>query len=87
MARTNSVLSNRSKEEILANMIEVTFSPVNKTAIMYRAGLSYTQLRLYLRFLQDSRLIVTNDSGQWVATDRGRQFVQAYSTLKEILDR
>ena len=86
MAGTNSVLANRSREQILANMIEVAFSPVNKTAIMYRASLSYTQLRLYMRVIQDNKFLVATDSGQWVATEKGRQFVQAYNALRQILD-
>ena len=87
MARITSELSNRSKEEIWANMIEVATSPINKTSIMYKANLSYAQLQIYLGLLKDRQLLMKTDEEQWVATEKGRQFVNTYNTIRSILGK
>jgi predicted transcriptional regulator len=77
-------MQNRSKEEILANMVEAALSPIKKTAIMYAANLSYAQLKLYLPLLEDKGLVQIRD-GRWVATERGRDFVSSYMMLKKLM--
>ena len=61
-------------------MIRTALSPINKTGIMYRANLSYSQLVKYLELLQDRDLIQIQ-RGQWVATDKGREFLDAYNVI------
>lgn len=76
---------NRSREEIIASMLECVSAPIPQTSIMYRANLSYTQLRSYLRFLLERNLITTRD-GMWVATERGREYLAAYMSIKKIFE-
>lgn len=74
----------RSREEILANILEIALSPIKKTAIMFSANLSYAQLVRYLQLLENKDLIQIQN-GHWVATEKGREFVNAYSAMSKII--
>jgi predicted transcriptional regulator len=82
--------SNRSRDQIMAEMLQNMVSPVRKTAVMYNARLSYTQLTYYhdllLRFGLIERVAEASDnySGFWVATEKGRIFLDAYATIRAI---
>jgi predicted transcriptional regulator len=76
----------RSRIEIIADILGHTCSPCKPTAIMYRANLSYEQLKAYLAFLMEKKWI-TRQAGDWITTEGGREYLNAYSKLKEILDR
>lgn len=75
---------NRSREQITAEMLELVTEPSKQTAIMFRANLSYTQLKSYLAFLSDKQL-ATQKEGMWVATEKGRKYLAAYSAVRRIL--
>jgi len=53
----SSLSTRRSEIEILAYVLKVAREGANKTKILYKANLSYTQLRNYLRFLKAKGLI------------------------------
>jgi predicted transcriptional regulator len=74
---------NRSREQIIAEMLELVTEPSKQTAIMFRANLSYTQLKSYLAFLSEKQL-ATQKEGMWVATEKGRKYLAAYSAVKRI---
>lgn len=76
---------NRSREEIVSSILEAATFPVNKTSIMYRARLSYSQLTWYFVFLQDKGLIAGN-KGMWTVTDKGRDYMHAYRMMSEIIE-
>lgn len=99
--------SNRTREQIIAEMLESLRAPVRKTTVMYGARLSYNQLRLYHAILLSRGLVAKagsaknraasldpedsdgehkkgRDDGLWVATERGRQYLEAYATLRAI---
>ena len=81
-------MAKRSKEEILANMLEISLDPVKKTAIMYGATLSFTQLQLYTRLLQRTEMIgkvEENGVSYWVTTSKGRDFLRAYQTVRQFI--
>lgn len=75
----------RSREDIVANILEVTSLPVNQTMIMYRANMSFSQLREYMRLLQRQQLI-EKKGGKWVTTTRGREYLKAYAELQRIME-
>jgi hypothetical protein len=61
---------------------------------MYGARLSYNQLRFYYAILLSRGLIAkamstagraADDDSRWVATDRGRQYIEAYAALRAIV--
>lgn len=81
-------MPNRSRVSLTAQILELCLSPVRKTAIMYGAALSYAQLQMYLKRLQELELIVqVNKEGAdyWVITPKGREFLKAYQTVKKII--
>ena len=81
-------MPNRSRESITSQILELCLSPVKKTAIMYGATLSYAQLQMYLRLLQESGLVgKINEDGKdfWLITSKGREYLQAYEAVKKIL--
>lgn len=76
---------NRSRNEIIAEMLDTVQTPSRITAVMYNARLSYTQLKYYQNLLLDKGL-VTQTMGKWVITEKGRAFLKAYLVAEEILD-
>lgn len=83
-ASSGDMENKRSREDIVASILEITSSPVNKTAIMYRANMSFSQLRYYVQSLQKQQLIERKER-EWVTTARGREYLQAYAELQRIL--
>lgn len=57
-----------------------------KTKIMYKAYLSYAQVKEYLRFLQESNLIKYEEGTQlYKVTEKGRHFLQAYDEISDLV--
>lgn len=60
---------------------------------MYRANLSYDQLNEYLAFLLDSKLLAKEADRDYEGamvykvTPKGRQFLERYAQLQEIIAR
>lgn len=52
---------------------------------MYRANLSYDQLKSYLAYMSEKGWIV-KEEGKWRATERGREFLAIFHKLKEFLE-
>ncbi|MEW5840932.1 winged helix-turn-helix domain-containing protein [Nitrososphaera sp.] len=77
-------MAKRSQQEIIVDILEVVTAPCRPTPIMYRANLSYSQLRFYLSFLL-GRELITNRDGMWVATEKGREYLSAYGQMRKIL--
>jgi predicted transcriptional regulator len=76
---------NRSREEILADMLSVAIEPVNKTAIMYKAKLSYEQLKDYLSYMVDRQMIETTKEGTWATTEKGKTYLASYQLIVRII--
>ena len=76
----------RSLTEIIATMLESVRSGSTKTKIMYKAYLSYNQLKEYLQFLQESNLIKYESGSQiYRITDKGFQFLRAYEEISGLV--
>ena len=54
----------RSRTEIVSNILEAANGGVTKTKIMYKAYLSYNQLREYLSILIENNLLEYLDGTQ-----------------------
>jgi len=67
----------------ILSTIELAGMP--KTKVMYRASLSYTQLKYYEDFLQSSGLIIITDQ-LWTVTEKGERYLQACKLADEILN-
>lgn len=75
----------RSRNDILIAILSCLDEPSSKTAIMYRAHISYTQLTKYYKFILDKRLIRVQN-GRSVITDKGKAFLKASMEANQILD-
>lgn len=76
----------RSRTEIAAMILQSARNGATKTKIMYKAFLSYTQLKEYLRFLEKSNLLKYEEGTQlYKITDKGRHFLHAYDEISELV--
>lgn len=76
----------RSRTEIVAMILQSVRSGATKTKIMYKAYLSYTQIKEYLSFLQENDLIKYEEGAQvYIITEKGLQFLHAYDEISELV--
>lgn len=78
---------NRSRQEIIRDILS-TLESVNlaRTKVMYRASLSYTQLKYYEDYLGNNGLIGITDEDHWMLTEKGKQYLQACKAADLILN-
>lgn len=82
--------SNRSRLEILSNILSLCVKEKKKTQIMYRANLSYQQLCLYLEFLTSMDLlsvITNNKKTLYKTTVKGLSFLRDFEKIKSTLEK
>jgi len=58
---------------------------VKKTHIMYKASLSFDQLKQYLNALKKENLI-TEESGIWKTTEKGLHVIEACELCQRLLE-
>ena len=76
----------RSRTEIIAMILQSSNSGSTKTKIMYKAYLSYAQLKEYLSFLEENNLIRYEEGTQlYKVTQKGHQFLHAYGEINELV--
>lgn len=78
-------MRNRSRDDILLDMLRSASSPITKTGMMYKCMLSYGQLKHYHDFLKETGLIRELDRKKWIITDKGRSFMHFYDNAMQIL--
>ena len=80
---------NRTRVEILANILQVASSRTLKTHIMYRANLSHRQLEKYLSFLESNGMLEQglDEDGimKFHVTQKGIDFLKDYQRLSSYL--
>ena len=76
---------NRSRQKIIADILSSVQEPVLKTMIMYKAKLSYEQLKVYTEYLQEKRLIQRTENNLWAISDKGRMFLRNYQSVVELI--
>jgi predicted transcriptional regulator len=89
MMATSERKNNRGKIQIMGDVLALATSGIRKTHIMYRANLSYEQVYLYLEELIGKRLVaqdVSSDGVVYRTTEKGREFLQYYTHLMEVLE-
>lgn len=72
----------RSRTDITSQILEVANGGTTKTKIMYKAYLSYAQLKEYLAMLTESGLIeYVEGERQYRTTNKGIKFLRAYQQM------
>jgi predicted transcriptional regulator len=77
----------RSRTEIVAMILEAANGGSSKTKIMYKAFLSYNQLREYLSVLIENNLIEYLEvSPIYKTTEKGLMFLQKNNEIEGLLN-
>jgi predicted transcriptional regulator len=80
----------RDKAEIIRQILDIANGAVNitKTKIMYRAFLSYKQLKDYLALLTENDLLRYEPITQtYKTTEKGFRLLQSYNQLDDIMTK
>ena len=76
----------RSKTEIVSNILDAANGGATKTKIMYKAFLSYNQLKECLTILIENNLLVYIDGTQtFKTTEKGLNFLKMHNEIGELL--
>jgi predicted transcriptional regulator len=76
----------RSRTEIVSNILEAANGGVTKTKIMYKAFLSYNQLREYLSVLIENNLLEYLEGTQtYKTTEKGLNLLKMHNEMGELL--
>jgi predicted transcriptional regulator len=80
---------NRNRLGIVANILTIAKSGALKTHLMYRANLSYTMLRDYLKFLRENELLAESYYPDekvtlYKTTEKGVRFLESYLALRDL---
>ena len=76
----------RSKTEIVGNILDAANGGITKTKIMYKAFLSYGQLKEYLTILIENNLIEYLDGTHtFKTTEKGLNYLKMHNEIGELL--
>ena len=77
-----------SRTEIVSNILDAANGGATKTKIMYKAYLSYNQLREYLSILIENSLIEYLDGTQtYKTTEKGLNLLKMHNEMAELLQQ
>ena len=80
------IVKYRSRTEIVSMILEAANGGATKTKIMYKAFLSYAQLREYLSVLIENNLLEYLDGTQtYKTTEKGLNFLKMHNEIGELL--
>jgi predicted transcriptional regulator len=76
--------SNRSRVDIIADILEVVGSNAKKTKIMNQANLSFKLLQKYLAEIVNAQLVsFETEKHLFKLEDKGREFLESYKIYSE----
>jgi predicted transcriptional regulator len=76
----------RGRTEIVSNILNAANGGTTKTKIMYKAFLSYTQLKEYLSVLIENNLIeYIGGTHIFKTTEKGLNFLKMHNEMGELL--
>jgi len=74
----------RARHDIIMEVLKAAENGVKKTKIMYKASLSFDQLKQYLNALKKENFI-TEESGIWKTTEKGLHVIEACKICQRLL--
>jgi len=78
----------RSRTEIVGNILDAANGRATKTKIMYKAFLSYGQLKEYLSVLIENNLIEYLDGNRtFKTTGKGLNYLKMHNEMGELLQQ
>jgi predicted transcriptional regulator len=76
----------RSRTEIVSNILNAANGGTSKTKIMYKAFLSYNQLKEYLSVLIENNLLEYLDgTHKFKTTEKGLNYLKMHNEIGELL--
>src|SRR3712207_1714377 len=84
-------MGNRSSIDIVSRILEAANGGASKTKIMYRALLSYNQMKEYVNFLTQKGLLVhgyhqrQEEVHTYRTTEKGLRFLATYNQLHDMI--
>jgi predicted transcriptional regulator len=76
----------RSRTEIVGNILEAANGGATKTKIMYKAFLSYVQLKEYLSVLIENNLLeYLEGTHKFKTTEKGLNYLKMHNEIGELL--
>ena len=85
---THNIMRYRSRTDIAALILEAADGGAAKTKIMYKAFLSYAQLKEYLDMLIENGLMEHNVKEQiYKITEKGSRFLQLYNQVGDLISK
>ena len=77
---------NRNRLEIISQILEAANGGITKTRIMYRAFLSYAQMKENLTALTEKDLLRYNeDTRTFKTTEKGLRFLDIYNRISDMI--
>jgi predicted transcriptional regulator len=81
-------MRNRGRTEIVGSILDAANGGITKTKIMYKAFLSYGQLKEYLSLLIENNLLEYLDGTQtYKTTEKGLNFLKMHNEIRELLSK
>ena len=83
-------MKHRTKIEIIADILQsiMNDSTLSSSKVMYKAFLTYKQMREYLPFLLQNELIKYGDKDHtFMITNKGLHFLETYNRLREFSNK
>jgi predicted transcriptional regulator len=78
----------RSRTEIVSMILDSVNAGATKTRIMYKAYLSYTQLKEYLSYMEVNELIKYEEGTQlYRITEKGRKLMHLYEEIGDMVSQ
>ena len=79
-------MKNRSRTELVGNILDAANGGTTKTKIMYKAFISYSQLKEYIAILIENNLIEYYDGTQiFKTTEKGLNLLKMQNEMGELL--
>lgn len=79
-------MKNRSRTEIISMILDSVSSGATKTKIMYKAYLSYAQLKDYLAFMEKNELVRYEDGTQiYRITEKGIKLMRLCEEVGDMI--
>jgi predicted transcriptional regulator len=75
----------RSRTDIVSQILDAANGGATKTKIMYKAYLSFAQLKEYLSVLSENGLLRYDEAEhKYVTTEKGTKFMRIYQHMDEL---
>ena len=76
----------RDRIDIISQILESANEGITKTRILYKAFLSYAQMKEYLTLLTEKDLVCYDENIRlFRTTEKGRQFLYIYSRISDMI--